>query len=189
MNKAEFYELFGEKGFNATQVTREFYPFICFLTSYCPKMDTMIEVGVFKGGTFKFWHKFLSPDNGILIGVDLNDRGFVPAVQERFKEDNRVKFVIGDSIAPETIAQVEKELQGRKADFLFIDGDHEITHVKADFDLYRGFVKPGGLIVFHDLVNENIVPLWNNAIKDEEFQAYIEFRGKEPGIGVLIKKD
>jgi len=187
MNKVEFYELFGEKEFNATQVTREFYPFICFLTSFCPKMDTMIEVGVFKGGTFKFWHKFLS-DNGILIGVDLNDRGFIPSVQERFKEDKRVKFVIGNSIAPEVLAQTEKELQGRKADFLFIDGNHERTHVKADFDLYRGFVKQGGLIVFHDLVNENIVPLWNEAIKDDEFQAYIEFRGKEPGIGVLIKK-
>ena len=188
MNKVEYQELFAEKELTPVQVYREFWLFICFLSNFCPKMDTMIEVGIFRGGTFKFWHKFLS-DDGILIGVDLNDRGCVPAVQERFKDDKRVKFVIGNSIAPEVIAQTEKELQGRKADFIFIDGNHERTHVKADYDKYRGFIKKGGIIAFHDLVNENIVPLWNEAIKDDEFQSYIEFRGKEPGIGVLIKKE
>ena len=35
-------------------------------------------------------------------------------------------------------------------DLLFFDGDHSYAQVRADWDAYRGFVRPGGFIVFDD---------------------------------------
>lgn len=35
-------------------------------------------------------------------------------------------------------------------DMLFIDGDHSYDGVKADWDAYKGFLKAGSIVVFHD---------------------------------------
>ena len=38
----------------------------------------------------------------------------------------------------------------RPVDLLFIDGDHSYEGVKRDWDLFVPFVKPFGIVVFHD---------------------------------------
>jgi len=35
-------------------------------------------------------------------------------------------------------------------DMLFIDGDHSYDGAKADWDSYKGFLKAGSIVVFHD---------------------------------------
>lgn len=42
---------------------------------------------------------------------------------------------------------------GFRADILFIDGDHSAKAVRSDFELYQGFVNPGGYIVFDDYMD------------------------------------
>lgn len=53
-------------------------------------------------------------------------------------------------------------------DLLFIDGDHSYEGVKADWDAYKSFLKPGSIVVFHDygwaegvkrVVQEDLLPL------------------------------
>ena len=48
------------------------------------------------------------------------------------------------------LKEVEKILNGRKVDFLFIDGDHTYEGVKKDFEMYASLVKQG-IIAFHDI--------------------------------------
>jgi len=38
----------------------------------------------------------------------------------------------------------------KSLDLLFVDGDHSYEGVKADWDAYKGFLKTGSIIVFHD---------------------------------------
>jgi len=38
----------------------------------------------------------------------------------------------------------------KSLDLLFIDGDHSYAGVKADWDAYKRFLRPGSIIVFHD---------------------------------------
>lgn len=38
------------------------------------------------------------------------------------------------------------------ADLLYIDGDHGHEHVVGDYERFRHFVKPGGVIIFDDVV-------------------------------------
>jgi predicted O-methyltransferase YrrM len=47
---------------------------------------------------------------------------------------------------------VRSLLNGHPLDLLFIDGDHSYEGVKADFANYSSLVRPGGLIVLHDIV-------------------------------------
>jgi predicted O-methyltransferase YrrM len=55
-------------------------------------------------------------------------------------------------------------------EILFIDGDHSYAAVKADWEAYKGFLKPGALVIFHDygwaegvrrVVLEDVTPLVN----------------------------
>lgn len=43
-------------------------------------------------------------------------------------------------------------LAGRKADLLFIDGDHSYVGVRLDYELWKGLVRPGGYIAFRDIL-------------------------------------
>lgn len=53
-------------------------------------------------------------------------------------------------------------------DLLFIDGDHSYEGVKADWEAYKHFLKPGSVVVFHDwgwaegvkrVVAEDVMPI------------------------------
>jgi hypothetical protein len=52
---------------------------------------------------------------------------------------------------------------GTPIDFIFIDGSHAYEDVKLDYELFAPFVKTGGLIAFHDVVESWPGPLrlWN----------------------------
>jgi len=52
-------------------------------------------------------------------------------------------------------------------DVLFIDGDHSYSGVKADWDAYKSFLKPGSIVIFHDygwaegvkrVIHEDVMP-------------------------------
>jgi hypothetical protein len=62
--------------------------------------------------------------------------------------------ILGDSHDPATMEQLVEALDGEPIDMLFIDGDHTYAGVWADTHLVldHGFVRPGGLVVYHDIV-------------------------------------
>jgi len=53
----------------------------------------------------------------------------------------------------------------RKIDYLFIDGDHQRDSITQDCQNWLGFVKDGGVVQFHDYVNEVTFP-WMPEIID-----------------------
>jgi predicted O-methyltransferase YrrM len=88
-------------------------------------------------------------------------------------------------------------------DVLFIDGDHTYDGVKADYQMYRPLVRKGGLIAFHDIVDDHQtkygrpgigwaggVPMfWREVKLQKEFSSCSEFIADPDqdgmGIGVL----
>ncbi len=63
-----------------------------------------------------------------------------------------IHAIDGDSSHPLTVDRLRRKLGGRRLDLLLIDGDHEFAGVQKDFLAYRGFVRDGGLIAFHDIM-------------------------------------
>jgi cephalosporin hydroxylase len=124
-------------------------------------LRNVMEIGSESGGTFYLWSK-LAKLGGLKISLDKPDG---TSGSWLYKEPDalakrtalfqsfapRVRVVTGDSHSEEIKAQVAGILKDEKLDFLFIDGDHSYEGVKADWDMYREFVRKGGIVAFHDI--------------------------------------
>lgn len=125
------------------QERRPFHDFVNFVEAASPK--TIVEIGMNRGGTLNFWRNIV-PNDGLVIGIDAEDK--IPAV---LHDDHRVDAVIGNSTFNKVYRDFIAVLDGKSADFLFIDGGHRYSEAKSDFYTYGWHVKKGGLIGFHDI--------------------------------------
>ena len=126
------------------------------------KPRIILEIGTARAGTLLIWSSLASDR---VITCDLQDMS-IPG--ELFKalpppgSDCRVTLLSGNSHAAEFRSRVAEALGGEKADFLFIDGDHTVDGVRQDYEDYKDFVRPGGIIAFHDIVENQ--PLETNQV-------------------------
>lgn len=140
------------KVFGAIQQPREIVTLLRLLEQNPPRY--VCEIGAASGGTLFLLARVCRPD-AVLLNVDLDLNFERSLVHARFAtRKQRIISISGDSRASQTIARVRSALHGEPLDFLFIDGDHAYDAVKADFTNYRPLVRPGGLIAFHDIVED-----------------------------------
>lgn len=136
--------------FGAVQQHGEIVSLLRLLEKNPPR--SVCEIGTASGGTLFLLTKVSRPD-ALVISVDPGLPLERSLIHSRFAtRKQRLISVRKDSQAAETIQQVRSILRGEPLDLLFIDGDHAYEAVKADFANYRPLVRPGGLIVFHDIV-------------------------------------
>ena len=114
----------------------------------------VLEVGVYGGGSFALWCALSS---GRRIGIDSGSIGGpihqrLPDFQARFGD---VRLIQADSHDPATRQQVVDLLEGEPLDFRFIDGDHTLAGVRADYEMYGSLVRPGGWIGLHDITESD----------------------------------
>ena len=118
----------------------------------------ILEIGTASGGTALIWAALASER---VISCDLIDMSRQRPLFTRFPPPGsscRVTLLSGNSHDPAFRERVARELDGQRVDFLFIDGDHTEAGVTADYEDYRGFVRPGGLIAFHDILEKQPLP-------------------------------
>lgn len=153
---------------------------------------TILEIGTCDAGTLFIWANIAKNK---VITCDIHGNKYRSEFYNSFPPENsgcKVKTLIGNSHDPEFKVKVEEELQGEKVDFLFIDGDHTEKGVEQDFNDYRCFVRPGGIIAFHDILesqptpNNQVYYLWERLKKEYEVIEFID----DPqqcgyGIGVI----
>jgi len=160
-------------------------------------IKTVLEIGTFMGGTALVWANHVFPD-GRVISVD-----FRKMEHYFYTGTDLEKCMIpiwGDSHELNTLFKVDSILNGEKVDFLFIDGDHSFEGVKKDFQMYSNFVRIGGLIGFHDILDtefhRNLAPpdgpvevceLWNEIKSEYESFEMLDPSGDRTfmGIGVV----
>jgi len=156
-----------------------------------------IEIGTDQGGTFSIWSKL--SDDGVRISVDLPHGAYGQAGYDVRRRDriltelgSQVHMLHGSSHDQGMKDQVSKILDGKKVDFLFIDGDHSYEGVRQDYEMYREFVKPGGWIGFHDIsdtefhrsANCRVDRLWSE-LDGEKVEFIQEPRSHFGGIGFI----
>jgi predicted O-methyltransferase YrrM len=103
---------------------------------------TILEIGVHLGRSMRVWNEAFEPT--WLYGLEKDtcyDYTEVPGVV--------LKGV--DSGDPNVMWRVHELLEGKKIDFLFIDGDHLYQPVLKDFLFYGAMVRPGGIVACHDI--------------------------------------
>jgi predicted O-methyltransferase YrrM len=151
----------------------------------------ILEIGTARGGTLLIWSSLASAR---VITCDLNDMHVQAPLFTRLApvdSDCAVTLLSGDSHSAVFKQRVAEALAGEKADFLFIDGDHTANGVTADYLDYREFVRPGGLIAFHDIVEKQPLPtnqvyqLWVRLKQVAEYEEIIE-DPQQCGFGIGI---
>lgn len=156
------------------------------------KPKTILEIGTASGGTTLIW-SYLASER--VISCDLNDMTHQKKLFTRFPPPTsncKVSLLSGNSHAPQFKALVAKTLNGEKVDFLFIDGDHTAQGVTADYLDYKEFVRPGGIIAFHDIVENQPLPtnqvfqLWERLKQIGQVEEFVNDPNQRGfGIGVL----
>lgn len=143
------------------------------------KPKIIVEIGTARGGTLLIWSYLASKR---VITCDLNDTSLQRPLFSRFPPPGsncQVTLLTGNSHEASFKARLAQELNGEKADFLFIDGDHTVEGVKADYEDYREFVRPGGIIAFHDIVEKQpfetnqVHQFWQQVRKETETEEFI----------------
>jgi len=153
------------------------------------KPKVILEIGVENGGTAFFWLSILKETNGIYIGIDVD-----PTVVKRTsylldRFGSSFNLIIGNSVAEETKERVNKILDKKSVDFLFIDGDHSFNAVKFDYEAYKPLVRSGGIIAFHDILPREggVGRFWLTELKEKNKIEIIKSSTNKYGIGVIYK--
>lgn len=162
------------------------------------KSKCVLEIGTARGGTLFLFARVSSPD-ALIISIDLPGGRFgggypewrVPLYKSFAIHNQKISFIRENSHDFSTLKMIEKMLEGRKLDFLFIDGDHTYDGVKKDFEMYSDLVGQGGIIAFHDIVPgppESVgdVPRFWSEIKHSFSYVELVKNWKQGGYGIGV---
>jgi len=115
--------------------------------------DVVVETGTCYGGSALYLaHLCQLLGHGHVFTIDREPRGPLPPVH------NRLTYVLGDSVAPATVAQVKQLAAGRSA-LVILDSDHACQHVLAEMVAYQELVPRGGYLIVED-TNINGHPIY-----------------------------
>lgn len=180
----------------------EFTTFLSIYKSLAPKK--IVEIGSFYGGTLWFWLNEQNWNLQEIMCIDLP----VPANDGRYEEMKRCRSLwqswidgreTGISEFTEPVVKLH-DIQGNSqgvgigasrqafpnndVDLLYIDGDHSYSGVKADYENYQQLVRPGGVIVFHDVAGiPDVKRFWDEVKFGKQ---YIELAAAHEGWGTGI---
>lgn len=149
----DWWELFSEFGeFRPLQRPDEFVRLLNAVRS-CDAVH-LCEIGTASGGMLCSLARAARPD-ATLVAIDCEySRERKAAFPVFGRHTQRIVCVEGSSQSLDTYARV-RDVIGGTLDVLLIDGDHSYDGVRRDFELYVPLVRPGGLVILHDIVQDH----------------------------------
>lgn len=154
--------------------------------------ENVLEIGTYNGGTLFMWANITKNK---VVTCDLRNPSHRSELYKEFAPGNskcKVVALEGDSHSEEFIKRVHKEFENKKLDFLFIDGDHTEKGVEADFYNYKDMVRKGGIIAFHDILENQPVEgnqvyyFWEKIKENYNYEEFVDDSGQCGfGIGIL----
>lgn len=132
----------------ASQDRAELQAVIGVLSTLAP--EVIVELGCDRGGTLYAWRQICPQVYGITL-ADNADSAEPLAT-------HGASVHPGDTHDPASLDWLRGELSGRPADALVIDAGHTYADASQDLAMYGPLVRPGGLILLHD-IRPNLHPL------------------------------
>lgn len=147
----------------------------------------VVEIGTRTGATL--WAFSVAAPDALLVSIDpTNQRR---ALENLVGRERELHLLAARSQDTATLIGLERILDGRPIDFLFIDGDHSLQAVTADVALYGPLLAPDGLLALHDVVAvrpeaSDVGVLWKELGRLPGALLIHDADGEPPfGIGVL----
>lgn len=104
----------------------------------------IIETGTAFGGSALYFAQMLDRRNeGRVITIDLEPHDPTPT-------HRRLISLTGSSTDPRILAQVHALVKPTDRVMVVLDSDHSASHVRAELDVYAGYVTPGQFLVVED---------------------------------------
>lgn len=165
------------------------YVFTLYEIVFESRPEKMLEIGVMRGQSTKAILLAMARNKfGQLTSIDRKDRKIIFTRNGDFTDlEHMWNPIVGSSHDNNILKQAT---DNGPYDLLFIDGDHTYEGVKQDFEFYTPLVKPGGLILMHDICNRNTgVPKFWEEIKLQKIGLNYGRAGQGviPGMGIIQK--
>ena len=157
------------------------------------KPRNVLEIGTYHGGTLYHWLSN-APLGAHVVSVDsyavgVDNRHLYP---EWARDGIDLTVIEGDSHDPQVIAKVR---QLAPYQWLFIDADHYYEPVKQDWESYGPMVEEGGVVCFHDILEDlashpeiEVRRLWEEIKEKHRTEEIVESeRNAWGGIGIVFK--
>jgi len=165
------------------------------------KPKNILEIGTAGGGTL-FLLSRIADTNATILSIDLPGGAFkgeqfpdwkIPIFQSFANIRQKIHLIREDSHDKNTLKKLKRILGQKKLDFVLVDGDHTLTGVKKDFVMYKSFLRNGGIMAFHDIVEGNkeevggVPKFWRKLKSKKQIIEIIdEFGEKCCGIGLIF---
>ena len=120
------------------------------------KNPEILELGVENGRSTKMFLEICNLNDGYLTSIDIENCSSVC-------NDKRWNFIHSSD---DNFEFIDKKIQHKNFDVLFIDSYHEPNHVRKVFYHYFKFLKINGLIFIDDVV---WLPYVKNAFRENDF--------------------
>lgn len=124
--------------------------------AFRPKV--IVEIGTAYNASIAAWCEIAKPE--LAIGIDpltLPETPEKGEMRKKLAQDYNIQIVPFRSEKPEAQQGLEKILNGRKIDFLFIDGEHLEEYVRYDYYQYLKYMNEPSLIGFHDIYYSKVL--------------------------------
>jgi cephalosporin hydroxylase len=151
------------------------------------QIGSVLETGTWEGGSAWAWLQVPSVQR--VVSVDLHP--LHPAQWLRDEMRTWLTLIEGDSTDPDTAARANEALGGA-ADMLMIDGGHDYKTARSDWDTYAPLVRPGGMIVLHDISGAyppdpdfGVPQLWDEVRAGRDQLELVSVHGSMFGIGII----
>ena len=107
--------------------------------------DVIVECGTAFGGSALFMASICSViGNGRVITVDISD------IRHEYRPHELVTYVLGSSIAPETLEQIRSRITPGESVMVVLDSNHRAGHVWRELRIYGELVTPGQYMIVED---------------------------------------
>ncbi len=117
--------------------------------------EVIIESGTDAGGSALFLASICDLIGaGRVVTVDTQDN-------PRRPKHPRISYVLGSSVAPETVDLVKKSIEPNARVMIILDSDHGRDHVLKELRIYADMVTPGSYLIVED-TNVNNHPVAEN---------------------------
>lgn len=153
--------------------------------------DVIIETGVAHGGALVYYASLARLlGAGRVIGVDIEIRPHNRQAIEAHPLSELITLIEGDSISPETVARVTREIKPGENTLIVLDSNHTRRHVLAELEAYSPLVSVDSYVIVMDGVMALVADTprghreWSSdnpaAAADEFLSAHPEFVVEQP---------
>lgn len=114
---------------------------------------TLLEIGVYQGGSIRLWHDYF--DNAEIYCIDTIHRN---GDFYNFCGDNKINYLIRDAYNIQSATLIPE------LDIFIDDGPNTLESQLLAITLYLPKIKPGGLFIIEDIEIDNYERLRNHAV-------------------------